>query len=170
MKTKVGEYKGKVIVEGGENPENELKPWEMLFPDSQKKKSERYVFMYGERGTTHVSILKDDSYTYCVIYDEAFVNEDNPHGVLWESEQEVMDFASQWEIYDDPKYADGSYLDIKHALVACSIPSTYPSIIKFSICTESQYNAIYNNATKRIANSADRTRFLIVGIKSTDVD
>lgn len=32
MKTKVGEYKGKVIVEGGDNPENELKPWEMLFP------------------------------------------------------------------------------------------------------------------------------------------
>lgn len=32
MKTKVGEYKGKVIVEGGENPENDLKPWEMLFP------------------------------------------------------------------------------------------------------------------------------------------
>lgn len=31
MKTKVGEYKGKVIVEGGENPENDLKPWEMLF-------------------------------------------------------------------------------------------------------------------------------------------
>lgn len=36
MKTKVGEYKGKIIVEGGENPENELKPWEMLFPSSEK--------------------------------------------------------------------------------------------------------------------------------------
>lgn len=32
MKTRVGEYKGKVIVEGGENPKNELKPYEMLYP------------------------------------------------------------------------------------------------------------------------------------------
>ena len=34
MKTRVGEYKGKVIVEGGENPKNELKPYEMLYPRS----------------------------------------------------------------------------------------------------------------------------------------
>lgn len=37
MKTKVGEYKGKVIVEGGENPQNELKPHEMLFPSSDSE-------------------------------------------------------------------------------------------------------------------------------------
>lgn len=30
MKTKVGEYKGKVIVEGGENPKNELRSHEIL--------------------------------------------------------------------------------------------------------------------------------------------
>lgn len=30
MKTRVGEYKGKVIVEGGENPKNELRSMKYL--------------------------------------------------------------------------------------------------------------------------------------------
>lgn len=47
MKTKVGEYKGKVIVEGGEDPENELKPWEMLFPTK-----------YGNENNADLTIVK----------------------------------------------------------------------------------------------------------------
>lgn len=35
MKTKVGEYKGKVIVEGGENPKNELRSHEILKENGQ---------------------------------------------------------------------------------------------------------------------------------------
>lgn len=42
MKTRVGEYKGKVIVEGGENPKNELRPHEIL----KENLSEDLFFKY----------------------------------------------------------------------------------------------------------------------------
>lgn len=55
MKTKVGEYKGKVIVEGGENPENDLKPWEMLFP-KVKESDENNAYVTIIRSTTELRV------------------------------------------------------------------------------------------------------------------
>lgn len=56
MKTKVGEYKGKVIVEGGDNPENELKPWEMLFPQTKKNEDGNNASVTIARSTTELRI------------------------------------------------------------------------------------------------------------------
>lgn len=66
MKTKVGEYKGKVIVEGGENPKNELKPHEIL----KEKLAEDLFFKY--RGIRY-GIDERSS----VFYKKHYYNENN---------------------------------------------------------------------------------------------
>lgn len=56
MKTKVGEYKGKIIVEGGENPQNELKPYEMLFPTLNNENNENNAHITVVSSTTGVRV------------------------------------------------------------------------------------------------------------------
>lgn len=55
MKTRVGEYKGKVIVEGGENPKNELRSHEILKENLAEDLFFKYRgFRYGQNEMSSV--------------------------------------------------------------------------------------------------------------------
>lgn len=66
MKTRVGEYKGKVIVEGGENPKNELRSHEIL----KENLAEDLFFKY--RGIRYGQNERSS-----IFYIEHYLNENN---------------------------------------------------------------------------------------------
>lgn len=68
MKTKVGRYKDKIIVEGGENPENDLRPWEILFPKTKDSdENDTYVTVIRSTAELRVTNVTDSILDYQLI-------------------------------------------------------------------------------------------------------
>lgn len=94
MKYKVGTYKDKIIVEGGENPENELMPHEMLYPAAKEKvfklTPDNVLGLY----TSSTSIdLGTDGRTLVLLIPNSPV-----HGIIKDAFQEIYSMSTTWKL------------------------------------------------------------------------